>query len=44
LFPLAVQIVKEGKDKIEPLGYSIQELVNLMEELKKARINKILGS
>ncbi|QIW24652.1 hypothetical protein EWF20_11260 [Sulfolobus sp. S-194] len=44
LFPLAVQIVKEGKEKIEPLGYSIEELVNLMEELKKARINKILGS
>ena len=43
LFPLAVQIVKEGKEKIEPLGYSIDELIALMEELKRSRINKILS-
>lgn len=43
LFPLAVQIVKEGKDKIEPLGYSINEVISLMEELKRGRINKLLS-
>jgi len=43
LFPLAVQIVKEGKEKIEPLGYSMDELIALMEELKRSRINKILS-
>ena len=43
LFPLAVQIVKEGKEKIEPLGYSIDELIALMEELKNARISRILS-
>ena len=42
LFPLAVQIVKDGKDKIEPLGYNISDLISLMEELKRARIEKIL--
>ncbi|MCQ4447868.1 MAG: hypothetical protein NO076_01300 [Sulfolobales archaeon] len=41
LFPLAVRIVKEGKEKIEPLGYSVDELIGLMEELKRARLEKI---
>ncbi|MCQ4350292.1 MAG: hypothetical protein NO126_05470, partial [Sulfolobales archaeon] len=41
LFPLAVRIVKDGKEKIEPLGYSVDELIGLMEELKIARIEKI---
>lgn len=43
LFPLAVQIVMDGKDKIEPLGYKMDDLISLMKELKTARINKILG-
>ncbi|ARM76791.1 hypothetical protein [Acidianus manzaensis] len=42
LYPLAIQIVHEGKDKIEPLGYSMTELEKLMEELKKARIKRIM--
>ncbi|PVU76667.1 hypothetical protein DDW13_02480 [Acidianus hospitalis] len=41
LFPLAVRIVKDGKEKIEPLGYSLDELIGLMEELKNARIEKL---
>ena len=44
LFPLAVQIVKEGKEKIEPLGYRIDDLIALMEDLKDARIKRILES
>ena len=44
LFPLAVQMVKEGKEKIEPLGYRIDDLIALMEDLKDARIKKILES
>ena len=43
LFPLAVRIVKDGKDKIEPMGYNISEVIGLMEELKRARIEKILS-
>ncbi|AWR97990.1 hypothetical protein DFR86_10890 [Acidianus sulfidivorans JP7] len=43
IFPLAIQIVEDGKDKIEPLGYSIQEIKKLMEELKNARIKRILS-
>ena len=43
LFPLAVHIVKEGKE-IEPLGYRIDYLIALMEDLKDARIKKILES
>ncbi|MFP3346294.1 MAG: hypothetical protein RXR17_02475 [Sulfolobaceae archaeon] len=41
LFPLAVRIVKEGKEKIEPMGYNVDELIGLMEDLKRARIEKI---
>ncbi|BFH72119.1 hypothetical protein SJAV_00630 [Sulfurisphaera javensis] len=43
LFPLAIQIIKDGKDKIELLGYKIDDLISLMNELKNARINKILS-
>ncbi|MBW9140416.1 MAG: hypothetical protein K1T65_01655 [Candidatus Aramenus sp.] len=41
LYPLAVQIMKDSREKLEPMGYSLKELLELMEELKRARIEKI---
>lgn len=36
-----MRIVKEGKEKIEPMGYNVDELIGLMEDLKRARIENI---
>ncbi len=41
LYPLAVQIITDSREKLEPMGYSLQELLALMEELKRARVEKI---
>ncbi|MCI2414861.1 MAG: hypothetical protein MPF33_06415 [Candidatus Aramenus sp.] len=41
LYPLAVQIMTDSREKLEPMGYSLKELLALMEELKRARIEKI---